>query len=204
LQMNKDHDYGGCVDNQLRVFEHLGLLNKFNYGRHANEIIREELEAKGLTEERIKQIIDTMSATRLQREPKDTSLLAFSPDRYRKLVDPYDRKGDLDKRARSYLHANCAQCHVDAGGGNALFNVEFTSKPEATKLFDVRPVHSTFGLTEARLVAPGYPERSVLLLRMSHRNQGHMPPLATAMVDSQAVEMLREWIKQMPAARKDD
>jgi glucose/arabinose dehydrogenase len=204
LQMNKDHDYGGCVDNQLRVFEHLGLFNKFNYGRHANEILREEWGAKGLTEERIKQLLEKTTATRLQREPKDSALLAFGPDRYRKLVDPYDRKADLDKRARSYLHANCAQCHVEAGGGNALFNLEFTVKPEAMKVFDVRPVHNTFGLADARLIAPGHPERSVLLHRVSHREQGHMPPLATSMVDSRALEMLREWIKLMPAAARMD
>ena len=28
LQMNKDHDYGGVVDNQLRTWEHLGLFSK--------------------------------------------------------------------------------------------------------------------------------------------------------------------------------
>lgn len=28
LQMNRDHDYGGVVDNQLRTFEHLGLFTE--------------------------------------------------------------------------------------------------------------------------------------------------------------------------------
>jgi hypothetical protein len=114
------------------------------------------------------------------------------------LVDPYDSKADLTMRARSYLHSNCSQCHVEAGGGNAQIDLEFTTALDKTKIFDVRPQHHTFNLPDARLVAPGHPERSVLLHRLSHRKEGHMPPLATSMVDRDAVEMLREWIRQMP------
>ena len=38
------------------------------------------------------------------------------------LVDPYDSSADLEERARSYLHVNCAHCHRDGGGGTALWN----------------------------------------------------------------------------------
>ena len=113
------------------------------------------------------------------------------------LVDPYDPKADLTARARSYLHSNCAQCHVEAGGGNAQIDLEFTTKLDKMRVLDVPPQHHTFGLMEARLIAPGDPERSVLLYRMAHRREGHMPPLATSLVDEPAVAMLREWIRQM-------
>ena len=63
-------------------------------------------------------------------------------------------------------------------------------------------MHHTFNLPEARLVVPGHHESSVLLHRVSIREPGYMPPLATSMVDRQAVDMLREWIQKMPA-RKD-
>ena len=52
---------------------------------------------------------------------------------------------------------------------------------------------------DAKLVAPGHPERSVLLHRISHRDKGHMPPLATRVVDQRMVETIREWILQLPA-----
>ncbi|HEY5311706.1 MAG TPA: PQQ-dependent sugar dehydrogenase, partial [Pirellulales bacterium] len=39
------------------------------------------------------------------------SAIAKRPDQYPHLVDPLDAKQDLDVRARSYLHANCASCH---------------------------------------------------------------------------------------------
>jgi uncharacterized repeat protein (TIGR03806 family) len=116
---------------------------------------------------------------------------------HRRLVDPYDPRQDLNLRARSYLHANCSQCHVEAGGGNAQMELEFTTEMSKTRLVDVKPLHHTFGLSDARLVAPGHPERSVLLQRMSHRDAGHMPPLATSVVDREAVKLMSDWIKQL-------
>ena len=40
----------------------------------------------------------------------------------------------------------------------------------------------------------------MLLHRIAHRGKGHMPPLATRVVDQAAVEMLTAWIRQLPAA----
>ena len=65
------------------------------------------------------------------------------------------------------------------------------------KIVDVKPLHDAFNLPTARLVAPVSPERSMLLHRMSHRGRGHMPPLATSLVDEPAVEMLRAWIRRL-------
>jgi uncharacterized repeat protein (TIGR03806 family) len=180
LQMNKEHDYGGIRDNQLRTLEHLGVF-RVDWA--------DEIRAK----------YHDRPATRMQREPVESSLLTFPPEQYDRLVDPYDAKQDLGARARSYLHANCAQCHVEAGGGNAQMHLEFTTALGKTRLLDVKPVHDTYGLPDARLVAPGHPERSVLLHRISHRAAGHMPPLATALVDQEAVRLMREWIAGLKA-----
>src|SRR5262249_23405821 len=116
------------------------------------------------------------------------------------LVDPYDARESLDARARSYLHSNCAQCHVEAGGGNAQIDLEFTTKLDKMRLVDVKPQHHTFDLPDARLIAPGHPERSVLLRRMAHRDAGHMPPLATKVVDRDAVRLLHDWIASLKSA----
>jgi hypothetical protein len=64
---------------------------------------------------------------------------------------------------------------------------------------DVKPVHQTFGLTDAKLVAPGHPEQSVLVHRVSQRgpNTGQMPPLSTSRVDEAGVALLREWVKSL-------
>lgn len=172
LQMNKEHDFGGVREHQFRVFERLGLFD-----------IK---PAKGKT-----------GSTRGQREPVASSLLPKPPEQYRKLVDPYDRTQEIDLRARSYLHSNCAQCHVEAGGGNSQMELEFTTPVGKMRLIDVKPVHDSYGIEDARLVAPGHPERSILLQRIAHRDRGHMPPLATRVVDRDAVELMGEWIRRM-------
>ena len=124
---------------------------------------------------------------------------AARPETYRALVNPYDRKANLDLRARSWLHANCSQCHVAAGGGNAMMEFEFTTPRHKMNVVDAKPLHGTFDIADAKLIVPGHPEKSVLLQCMSRRGQGQMPPLASSLVDTEAVELLREWIKTMPA-----
>jgi hypothetical protein len=202
LQMNKEHDYNGVRDNQLRVLEHLGCL-RVNWHNETVELLREEAKAKGMTDKEVEAYIRQQTGTRMQREAEPSVLLTRPPEKYRRLADPYDAKADLNARARSYLHSNCAQCHVEAGGGNAAMELEFTTKAGKTNIFDVKPLHHTFDLPDARLIAPGSPERSVLLRRLSNRDAGHMPPLATSMVDREAVKMLQEWIKQLPGRPGD-
>ena len=125
--------------------------------------------------------------------------LEKTPDELERLVNPYDPNEKLEARAKSYLHANCAICHVDAGGGNSQMQLEFATPLDKMKLVDMVPLHDKFSLPSARLVAPGYPERSVLLHRVATRGRGQMPQLATSIVDEPAVAMLTEWIKQLTA-----
>jgi hypothetical protein len=113
------------------------------------------------------------------------------------MVDPYDKTQDLTLRARSYLQSNCAQCHVEAGGGNAQMELEFATKLDKMRVVNTKPVHDSYGIPDAKLIYPGHPEKSVLLHRISHRDRGHMPPLATSMVDRETVELMRAWIVQL-------
>jgi hypothetical protein len=197
LQMNKDHDYGGVRENQLAVFERLGLFRGLDWAGDARKLLREQLKDKGLKEKDLDREVERLSATRDQRTPVATTLLPQSPAKIKKLVDPYDTKADINLRARSYLHSNCAQCHVEAGGGNAQMELEFTQPLEKMRIVGVKPQHDTYALPGAALVVPGHPERSVLLHRIMHRDAGYMPPLATRHVDQAAVELLRDWIRQM-------
>ena len=117
--------------------------------------------------------------------------------KFESLVDPYDQTADLTRRAKSYLHANCAQCHVQAGGGNSQIDLSYSTPLEKMKVIDVAPHHHKFDLPEPKLIAPGDPKRSVLLHRMNIRGPGQMPQLATFHQDEQAVELLTEWIRKL-------
>jgi hypothetical protein len=87
---------------------------------------------------------------------------------------------------------------VEAGGGNAQMKLDLPTEREKMNVFDARPLHHTFGIADARLIAPGDPDRSVLLHRIAIRGQGQMPQLATSQVDEQAVALIREWIRSQP------
>jgi uncharacterized repeat protein (TIGR03806 family) len=125
--------------------------------------------------------------------------LAKLPEDSPTIPDPFDDRASLESRARSYLHVNCAMCHVVDGGGNSRMQLRFTMTPTETQIYDVRPIHDTYGIPDPRLVAPAAPERSVLLYRMGKRgpNSGQMPPLSTHVVDRRGVQLIRDWIAQL-------
>jgi len=118
-----------------------------------------------------------------------------------KLVNPRDASADLEARARSYLHVNCSTCHIAAGGGNARMELGLSTPREKMELIEARPQHDTFGIANAMLVAPGEPDRSVLVERLSRRGRGQMPPLALHRIDKNAVVLMREWIAGLKPSR---
>jgi uncharacterized repeat protein (TIGR03806 family) len=116
---------------------------------------------------------------------------------YKSLPDPHDQTQPLEARVRSYLHSNCAHCHVSNGGGNAEMLLEYTTDLAKAKIFDVKPRHITFNIKNARLIAPGSPERSLLLHRIARRGKHQMPPIASSLVDERAVKLLTDWIREV-------
>ena len=198
MQLNKTHDYNGVEDQQLRVFEQLGVL-KTDWKKYALEHIRKAWEAEGLKTPDISRHLSQASATAGQRESQVRSLLGKPPEDFPKMANPYDETANLEERVRAYLHSNCAQCHVESGGGNAQMELASHTPIDKMRILDAVPVHHTFDLPDARLVAPGHPERSVLLHRMSLRGRGQMPQLSTYIVDDPAVALIRKWISQLPA-----
>jgi len=118
-----------------------------------------------------------------------------------KLVNPHDASADLEARARSYLHVNCSTCHIAAGGGNARMELGLSTERDKMQLVEARPQHDTFGIANAMLVAPGEPDRSVLVQRLARRGHGQMPPLVLHQADKQAVALMREWIASLKPSR---
>ena len=123
--------------------------------------------------------------------------LSAGPEKLSKLVDYHDATQDLDARARSYLHANCSHCHRKWGGGNADFQLLFPLALKDTGIANVKPGHGDFELKDPRLLAPGDPDRSLVLFRMNKLGLGRMPHVASNVIDAEGVGLVREWIQKM-------
>jgi uncharacterized repeat protein (TIGR03806 family) len=153
LQLDRDVDYGGVIDNQLRALEHI-------------------------------EVFEGTLPTRAENRPR--------------LVNPYDEKEAKEARIRSYLHVNCSTCHVQEGGGNARMQLSLETATGDMRLINEVPSHAQFNIRDARLVAPGSPERSVLYYRVSRRGTDQMPPLGSTEVDRRAVKLIADWIRSLP------
>jgi hypothetical protein len=128
-----------------------------------------------------------------------------------------DASATLETRARSYIAANCSGCHGSRGiATNATLDVtidyDFHDMKPRTDLVAKKLV-GTFPLDSAGLVVPGRPDRSVLLYRQKMRNQKNldfgaermaMPPLGSFEPDTNAVNMMTQWIAAMNSSALHD
>ncbi|MDH5515461.1 MAG: hypothetical protein OEY45_09905, partial [Gammaproteobacteria bacterium] len=117
--------------------------------------------------------------------------VASDPPAY---TDPLDTSASLDDRARSYLHTNCANCHRPQGPTGVPLDLRHDTIVSQTGTCDVMPTRGDLGLVDARIIAPGDADRSVLLARMATRDADMMPPLASTLPDTAGVALIREWI----------
>ncbi|MDA1049462.1 MAG: PQQ-dependent sugar dehydrogenase [Planctomycetota bacterium] len=121
-----------------------------------------------------------------------------------RLANPRDPSADQDGRARAYLQTNCAHCHRMHAGGSVLSHMHYDLPLDKTNMVGARPSQGTFGIHAAQVIAPGDPFRSVLLYRMAKLGGGRMPHIGSSEVDRDGVELIYEWIRQMPHDAGDE
>lgn len=96
-------------------------------------------------------------------------------------------------RVRSYLAANCAQCHQPGGTALGTWDARISNPLSAAGIVNGTLVNN-FGDTNNRVIVPNDLAHSVLLTRISTNGSLRMPPLATSLIDTQAVNLVRNWI----------
>ena len=128
------------------------------------------------------------------------------------LVAPYpgqsgspSQTATLEQRARSYMHANCAFCHRPDGKWNG-FDVRYDVPLKSTALCNAAPGKGDLGVTGATLLTPKNPMTSLMWLRMHapvgtvmNGGTGRMPAIASAVVDTQATDLMSQWITSITA-----
>jgi uncharacterized repeat protein (TIGR03806 family) len=122
---------------------------------------------------------------------KDKDLRAFPA-----LAAAEDASRSLEDRARSYLDANCSQCHRP-GGTVANFDARYDTALSDQALID-GPVLIDEGIDRPRVISPHDTWRSIAYMRVDTDGDIKMPPLARETIDRQGVRLLEEWINSMP------
>jgi len=111
-----------------------------------------------------------------------------------RLIRPDEVDQSLEIRARSYLSANCAQCHQPGGGGGGTWDLRAHLDTDETGIID-GILNNPNGDTANRLIAPGDTAHSMVLTRMEG-NGGltRMPPIGNRVTDPIGVALLTDWI----------
>jgi uncharacterized repeat protein (TIGR03806 family) len=111
--------------------------------------------------------------------------------------------GSVNDRARAWLEINCAHCHnPDGPAKNSGLDLQFAQNTPAKYGVFKSPVAAGRG-TGGRLydIVPGKPDESIFMYRIaSDQPQIMMPELGKRMIHAEGVELIREWIAEMPEA----
>lgn len=109
------------------------------------------------------------------------------------LAHPTNSAVSLEYRVRSYLAANCVQCHQPGGPSQGYWDGRLATPVSQAGIINGALV-SHEGDTNNRVVVPGSMNASMLLSRISTRGPGQMPPVASTVLDTNAVDLVAAWI----------
>jgi autotransporter-associated beta strand protein len=103
----------------------------------------------------------------------------------------------FQQRSRSYLDANCAQCH-QPGGTGITFDARYDT-PLTQQNITNYPAAFNLGYDGACIVKADDVWRSMIWQRINTTNAAtKMPPLARNLIDTNAVEVFAGWINSLP------
>lgn len=108
-------------------------------------------------------------------------------------ADISDPNQSMEFRARSYLAANCSQCHQPLGVSYGNWDARMSTPLSQTGLLNG-------GLNDpnVHLVIPGSPSSSQLWNRLSgSASYQRMPPLATTLIDREGTNLIGNWIANL-------
>jgi mono/diheme cytochrome c family protein len=135
----------------------------------------------------------------------------LSPRREDLVASPprIDARSPRERAVLGYLSSNCGSCHSGRGPLEPLGLVlahggSEVPAPAIATAVGVEGHYVVPGIApdNSRRIAPGSPDASVVTYRMASRSpSSQMPPLGTAIVDREALALIRAWIAEDLAAR---
>lgn len=115
----------------------------------------------------------------------------------RALAPPDDESVTRTARVRSYLAANCSFCHQPGGTSLAGWDARAATPLSFANIIN-GSLNNSLGDLSNRVVVAGSLAHSALLRRISSPEQ-RMPPVASTVLDNQAIDLIGAWItKDLP------
>jgi glucose/arabinose dehydrogenase len=111
-----------------------------------------------------------------------------------------DETAPLELRVRSYLDVNCSICHRPGGPSRGFFDARIATPLEDQKLLGGDLMAGDLGVPGARVVRPGRPELSVLLMRLQRNDAFRMPQVSVNDEPQPVLPVLEAWIRSLPDA----
>lgn len=119
------------------------------------------------------------------------------------IADYSDESAGVDARARAYLDANCGHCHnsQNSAGINSKLLLDIHEGDLSNLGVCKQPGSAGKGGGGLRHdIVPGKPEESILYFRTASTDPGAMmPQLGRSLAHREGVQLLYDWIAQMPA-----
>jgi uncharacterized repeat protein (TIGR03806 family) len=136
----------------------------------------------------INQLTAAVQLNILDIDPGDPALLPA--------LSPIDANTSVEKRARDYLHVQCAHCH-QPGSVADRFDLRWQTSFADTGLCNIVPISGDLGVAGAALVKPGFSAESIVSLRMHVRGDNQMPKIGSDIVDANANAIVDSWINAL-------
>lgn len=99
----------------------------------------------------------------------------------------------VEHRVRSYLAANCSQCHQPGGTGLGYWDARFSTPLSQAGIVD-GTLNDNLGNPNNRVIKPASIADSMILTRLSSLGGLRMPPLASSVLDVQSIALLSFWV----------
>jgi hypothetical protein len=156
-------------------------------GVNARQLNRNQTYATtGVTDNQLR----TLNRLGLFNPAFDESAIAGYPQ----LAALTNLSASLEQRARSYFDANCSQCH-QPGGTGITFDARYT-----TPLANQNLIYGGLDESGFAMIVPKDLWRSEIPPRMTATPPSplRMPPLARSLIDTNAVQVITDWINSLP------
>ena len=118
------------------------------------------------------------------------------PGSLRALASADDETAGLGYRVRSFLQANCANCHIPGAPSQGQWIADLYTPLDLAGIVEGGLVNNQGNVTN-RVIRRGDPDHSMILTRLAQRGPGQMPPIASNVVDTQAVALVTAWIDSL-------